>query len=144
MRFELVVPDNPAQADREAIVGPLVAYNTGKAGPHGYKLVAVLLRDLDTGQTIGGLWGNLSYRWLYIDLLYVPEVLRGNGVGSEIVRRAEAIARASDCVGVRLDTHSFQAPDFYRKLGYEVFGILADNPPGTRRFFLHKRLLPSG
>ena len=99
---------------------------------------------MENGQTIGGLWGSVSYGWLHIDLLYVPEVLRGNGVGSEIMRQAEAIARASDCVGVRLDTHSFQAPDFYRKLGYEIFGILEDNPPGTRRFFLHKRLLPSG
>ena len=143
MRFEFVVPDEPSQADREAIVWPLVAYNISKAGPHEHRLVAVLLRDLDTGQTIGGLWGSLSYRWLHIDLLFVPEALRGNDVGSEIMRRAEAIARDNDCVGIRLDTHSFQAPDFYRKLGYEVFGVLDDNPPGTQRFFLHKGLAPA-
>ena len=143
MGFDLVVPLNPAPADRDAIVAPLVAYNTSKAGAPGYKPVAILVRDHESARTIGGLWGSISYQWLHIDLLYVPEAHRGNGVGAEIMQRAEEIARANDCVGLRVDTHSFQAPGFYSKLGYEIFGTLDDNPPGTRRFFLHKRLSPA-
>jgi GNAT superfamily N-acetyltransferase len=144
MPLEIVVPDAPTPAEREAILAPLVAYNTDKAGPSGHKPIAVLLRDRDSGQTVGGLWASVSYRWLHIDLLFVPEALRGRDLGTELMRRAEAVALANDCVGIRLDTHTFQAPDFYRKLGYEIFGVLDDNPPGTRRFFLHKRLSSGG
>ena len=144
MSFEIVIPANPLTSDREAILAPLVAYNTSKAGPSGHKPVAILLRDRETGETLGGVWASVSYRWLHIDLLFVPEALRGKHVGSELMRRAEQIAAENDCVGIRLDTHSFQAPDFYRKLGYEVFGFFDDNPPGTRRFFFQKRLLARG
>jgi len=54
--------------------------------------------------------------------------------------RAEAIARAHGCVGIWLDTFSFQARGFYEKLGFAVFGTMEDFPPGHQRFFLQKRL----
>jgi hypothetical protein len=41
---------------------------------------------------------------------------------------------------VFLDTFSFQAPGFYQKLGYRVFGELVDFPPGHTRQYLTKRL----
>ena len=44
------------------------------------------------------------------------------------------------CRSAHLDTFSFQAPDFYKKLGYRVFGAI-DYPPDHRRFFLQKRLV---
>jgi ribosomal protein S18 acetylase RimI-like enzyme len=59
---------------------------------------------------------------------------------SALMREAEAVARENGCTGIWLDTFSFQAPGFYEKLGYTVFGTLADYPPGHSRFFLHKTL----
>ena len=50
----------------------------------------------------------------------------------------EAVNRG--CHGAWLDTFEFQARGFYEKLGYEVFGSLDDNPRGSRRFFLRRRL----
>jgi hypothetical protein len=47
------------------------------------------------------------------------------------------------CVGVWLDTFSFQARGFYEKLGYRVFGEVADYPPGHTRHFLKKSLCAS-
>jgi len=52
----------------------------------------------------------------------------------------EKIARASDCIGIWLDTYEFQARGFYEKIGFEVFGTLEDHPAGSQRFFLRKRL----
>lgn len=103
----------------------------------------ILLRDRAAGSTIGGLWGRSVYDWLYVELLAVPEDLRGQGVGSTLMRQAETIAIERGCVGVWLDTYGFQARGFYEKLGYEVFGVLDDHPRGSQRFFLRKLLASS-
>jgi ribosomal protein S18 acetylase RimI-like enzyme len=65
---------------------------------------------------------------------------RGGGWGRALLERAEEEAIARGLQGVWLDTFSFQAPGFYQKLGYEVFGTLADYPPGHTRYFLRKTL----
>jgi GNAT superfamily N-acetyltransferase len=139
-QFEIVVADNPPPEERQAILEPLRAFNETRAGPSGYRTLAVLLRDTESGKTIGGLWARLSYGWLHIDLLFVPEKLRGEGVGTGLVRQAETVALEGGHIGVWVDTHEFQALGFYQKLGYEVFGVLPDHPRGQRHFFLYKRL----
>jgi hypothetical protein len=53
---------------------------------------------------------------------------------------AEAEAVQRGCRAVALDTFSFQARGFYERLGYSVFGVLNDCPPGHSRFYLTKRL----
>lgn len=136
----IVIPEQPSDADRKAIVDALVAFNDKTAGPSGYQPLAVLIQDPDSGQTIGGLWGKTIYDWLFVELLVVPDRYRGQDIGSRILTRAEDIARSRGCIGVWLDTYAFQAPDFYSKLGYEIFGTLDDHPRGSRRFFLKKRL----
>jgi GNAT superfamily N-acetyltransferase len=140
MQFETIVADNPPPAERESILRPLRAYNEKRGGPVGYRELAVLLRDLQRGETIGGLWARSAYDWLYIDLLFVPEQLRGGGLGTRLVRQAEAIALERGHVGTWVYTFEFQALGFYQKLGYEVFGVVPDHPRGQRCFFLHKRL----
>jgi GNAT superfamily N-acetyltransferase len=139
MQFEIVVTDNPPPSERQSILDPLNAYNEMHGGPSRYRTLAVLLRDPKNGETIGGLWAVSAYDWLRIDLLFVPEELRGEGLGSRLVCQAEAIALERAHLGVWLDTFEFQAFGFYQKLGYEVFGIMPDHPCGRPHFFLHKR-----
>jgi ribosomal protein S18 acetylase RimI-like enzyme len=55
---------------------------------------------------------------------------------------AEDLAREMNCIGIWLDTFDFQAPEFYRRLGFSEFGQIEDHPPGHRRFFMRKRLQP--
>lgn len=133
------IASTPSDADRSAIVEALVAYNDQAAGPSGYQPLAVLIQD-DSGKTIGGLWGKTVYDWLFVELLVVPEQLRGQDIGTELLDRAEGIARARGCIGVWLDTYGFQARGFYEKRGYAVFGTIDDHPRGGCRFFLKKRL----
>ena len=87
-----------------------------------------------------GLWGVSYFRWLFVENFVLPEALRGQGLGTRLMREAEAVALARGCLGVWLDTFTFQARGFYEKLGYRVFGAIDDYPPGHRRFFLAKRL----
>jgi GNAT superfamily N-acetyltransferase len=133
---------SPQPADREAIVDGLVAFNEERGGPSGYEVVAILLKD-DDGKTLGGLWGKIFYGWLFVELLFVPEALRGIGLGSEMLEAAERHASDRGCVGIWLDTHDFQAPEFYRARGYQVFGRLDDHSSGKNRQFFRKVLSAS-
>ena len=128
-----------AETDRGAIFQSLSAYNDAHVGPSHYAPLAIVLRD-EAGTQLGGLWGHLYYDWLFIELLFVPEAVRGQGFGSRLLADAEAAAREKGCVGIWLDSFSFQAPGFYLKHGFEVWGTLDDYPRGHRRVFLRKRL----
>lgn len=140
MTPNIVFTDAPDYAAREPILRALIAYSESRAQPMNARPVAVLLNDPQTGHLIGGLWGRTAWAWLHMDTLYVPEAFRGAGLGSKLVRMAEAEAIGRGCVGAWLDTFSFQARAFYERLGYRVAGTIDDQPPGHARHFLHKRL----
>lgn len=127
---------------RAAIVEGLMAFNASKTadfeGP--MAIIGLTLTNPETGMVDGGLTARIGYAWMFVELLFVPERLRGQGVGCELMLKAEAIARDKGCIGSRLDTFSFQARGFYEKLGYAVFGEITDCPPGHSRYFLHKQL----
>ncbi len=137
----LVVSEERHGADREIILAKLAAFEEAAAGPLDIRPLAILIKD-EAGATLGGLIGRSLFRWLIVELLFVPEARRGRGLGAAVMARAEGIARERGCVGVWLDTYSFQAPGFYRKLGYEPFGQVDDHPPGATRHFMLKRLAP--
>src|SRR5438874_6943653 len=67
-------------------------------------------------QCVGGLLGATELSWLKIDILAVHAEYRRSGIGRRLMQLAEEEARSRGCRHVFLDTMSFQAPDFYRKL----------------------------
>jgi GNAT superfamily N-acetyltransferase len=139
MKLRIEQSQNPTDEERQAILLPLRAYNAAQAGVSTPEPIALLVRD-ESGEILGGLHGRVFYRWLYIDLLSVPEQARRQGIGSTLMQMAEDLAREKGCIGVWLDTFDFQAPAFYRTLGYSELGQIADYPPGHTRFFFQKRL----
>jgi GNAT superfamily N-acetyltransferase len=138
-RIEMAV--NPGEDERAAILRPLRAYNLAQAGDPKPEAVALLVRDEQSNEIIGGLYGEIFYRWLFIELLAIPEQTRGQGTGSRLMDMAEALAREKGCVGIWLDTFDFQAPAFYQKHGFSEFGHLDNFPPEHKRFFFQKRLV---
>ena len=137
-RIEIAV--NPGEAERSAILFPLNAFNVASAGDPKPEKVALLVRDELTNEIIGGLYGSIFYRWLFIELLAVPEQTRGQGTGSRLMEMAEELAREKGCVGIWLDTFDFQAPEFYPKHAFTRFGQLDEFPPGHQRYFFQKQL----
>ena len=137
--IELIVTDSPAPADRDAILDGLNTYNRDETGGADAQPLAVLIRG-ERGVTTGGLLGRTWLGWLYVELLYVPDGLRGSGVGRDLMLRAEAEAEARGCIGIWLNTFSFQARGFYEKLGFTLIGQIDDYPVGHQRYFLQKRL----
>ncbi|ABA75309.1 MULTISPECIES: GNAT family N-acetyltransferase [Pseudomonas] len=140
MTLRIELSQDPTEEQRAAILAPLRAHNIAKAGPSLYEPVALLVRD-DNDAILGGLYGHTFYRWLFIELLAVPEEGRGQGIGSKLMNMVEEFAREKDCVGIWLDTFDFQAPGFYKKLGYTECGEIVDYPLGHKRHFFQKRLI---
>jgi len=140
MEPKIVLTESAAQADREVILRGLVGFNERHVGAANFKPLVLLLQHPPSETTVGGLWGRTAYDWCFVELLFVPEELRGRKLGRDLMMKAEEEARRRSCVGVFLDTFEFQARGFYEKLGYAVFGELPDHPIGTRHFFMHKSL----
>jgi len=135
---EIIVTDTPADADRAVILDGLMAHGESRAGASERKPLAVLVRDAE-GKTVGGLWGRTSWRWLFIEIIWLPERLRGRGRGTDLIRRAEDEAVRRGCVGAWLDSFDFQAgARYYERLGYTVFGTIENYPPGHHRSYLRK------
>ena len=139
MAHTIELTDTVDEAVRNAIVRPLVAYNALQTGISDFRPLVLALKD-DQGEVVGGLWGRTGYSWLYVELLVVPESLRGRRIGTELLARAEAEARARGCQGAWLDTFEFQARGFYERLGYRCFGELNEYPPGFASYFMTKVL----
>ena len=140
MSVEIQLSENATEAERLGILTPLLAHNLANGGDDAHETFALLLRDSGSNEVIGGLYGKVSYQWLLIDLVSVPESMRGRGIGERLMRMAEDIAQKKNCTGILLETFSFQAPGFYQKLGYSEFGRLADYPPGHTRLYYQKLL----
>ena len=136
----IIVDEKPEPSLREAILRPLRDYNASKIGPVIVEPLAVFLRHPESDAIIGGLWGTLVADWLSIELLYVPDELRMRGIGSSLMKKAEEIAAKHGCIGIKLDTFTFQAPGFYERLGYRAFGRLMDHPKGHEQIYYFKNL----
>lgn len=117
----------------------LNGYNHDAGGPHNDQDLWFIARD-DSGAVVGGLKGSSEYGWLFVEWLWIGAGARKRGLGIELLGKAEEVARQRGCIGVHLDSYTFQAPEFYKRHGYEEFGRIDDYPPGQSRVWLKKRL----
>jgi GNAT superfamily N-acetyltransferase len=143
--YRIQVNEQAGESSRAAIQTPLLQFNQSLVGPSQQQMLCVeVLNDAGgvMGGVIGGLWGHTSFGWLYTQLLVVPEALRGQGVGRQLLQAAELLALQRGCHGAWLDTFNPQALLFYERVGYQRFGQLADFPAGGTRYFLKKELAP--
>ena len=137
--YALTIEDSAAPADQEALVQGLNEHAARHTPRPGFKPLGAFLRD-DRGALIGGAYGYVNWNWLFINLVWISESVRGAGHGRRMILALEQAARERGCTHAHLDTFSFQARPFYEKLGYEVFSTLDDYPPGHQRFFMKKAL----
>ena len=127
------------EKDTEFVRDALYAFNRERVGDDGHTPLNIVEEDSD-GNIIGGILGGTYWGWMYIDILWVNEKHRGKGLGSRLVSMAEDEARRRGCHHVHVDTMSWQAPGFYKKLGYELIGVLPDIPKGNEKYLFIKAL----
>jgi len=91
-------------------------------------------------QPIAGIYAYTRGGCLDIRFLWVREEFRGVGLGSKLMHAVEQEAIRRGCHIATLETHSFQAPGFYQKLGYDAIGVLDGYPVGHKKHDLKKVL----
>jgi ribosomal protein S18 acetylase RimI-like enzyme len=139
MELTFTLRAEPTPEERFRIIDPLIDHNEAQAGPRNTKEFAITVGS-DSGQFIGGLLGFTHFNHFFVSAIYVDQQFRKEGIGRELMARAETLALEQSCDAIYLDTFDFQAPGFYEKLGFKVFGKLEEYPPGHARFFLVKRI----
>jgi GNAT superfamily N-acetyltransferase len=140
---KIELTDSPSPEDLAVITEGLTDFNELEVGPSERRLLAVLIHDENCpspGKVIGGLSGYTAWGWLFTQLLFIPESLRGQGMASRLLNAAEKEARARGCGGACIDTFNPVALQAYKRQGYEVFGELPAFVCNRTRSFLRKTL----
>mgnify|MGYP000940664483 CR=1 FL=1 len=137
--YQITSEEDADPEDVHRVRQGLSEYNLKYAPEDNYHRVNLFIRD-GNGEIAGGLLGETFWRWLHVDILWISDELRGQGYGTHLIQTAEDQARQNGCLYSSLDTMDFQALPFYEKLGYSVFGVLEDMPPGHKRYFLRRTL----
>ena len=128
----------PAEEDFEVIKNGLNGFNETYTGLLLKEKVSSFVKDKND-TTVGGILGEIHWGWLYVKGLWVSDSVRSKGLGSKLLQKLEDYAFSKGITNYRLETTSFQALEFYKKQGYELFGELPDMPPSFTSYFLKKQ-----
>lgn len=137
MKFN--VTDKIKKQEEETIFRGLLEYNLDRIEDKNPKDLGVYMED-EKGEMIAGLIGNTHGNWMTVKYLWVSEKLRGQNIGSQILKKAEETAKERGCKYAFLDTFSFQAPEFYKKYGYKEQFVLEEYPVEGKRYYFTKNL----
>jgi GNAT superfamily N-acetyltransferase len=137
---KIVLTDEPEAADIAVVADGLRDYNTSRAGYDDYRRIAIFVTDPESGATLGGIYGGSYMGQMSIERVYLPATLRGDRLGSRLLKMAEDEARRRGCSRLTLNTMEIQAQGFYLKLGFETAAALTCDPPGINRYVMTKKL----
>ena len=129
--------DHPSADDLAHISQQFRSFNDHEGGVFPSKELHLFAYSPDE-QIIGGLVGDISWGWLHVDILWVAESYRQNGIGTSLMDRAEAEAVVMGVEQAYLETTDFQALGFYKKRGYLAFAQMENQPPGHICYYMKK------
>ena len=128
------------ESQKSQIIGDLIrSYNRSKREAAESEPLNIYVED-DSGELMAGLVGETFGNWLEIEYLFVKEDIRGQGIGSQLLQRAESEAKKRNCRFAFVNTYQFQAPAFYQKHGYKEVFTLKDYPYTGQRHYYQKDL----
>ena len=139
----------PTESDLEEIKTALRDFNRNFIPQSKFRALGIFVED-EKGNKQAGIVAETVGNWMYIQMLWVDESMRGKDVGTQLIAEAEEEAKARGCRYSLVDTFSFQARPFYERMGYHMQMALEDyiadsrapdDAPSTHtRFFLTKSL----
>lgn len=137
-KFQIELANTASEPEIARIRDGLAEFNRSRIPDKAHAPLVLTLSA--EAEFLGGLIGYLAYGWLFVETLWVAEPARGQGQGRRLMIAVEDEAKRRGVRNAWLDTFSFQARDFYERVGYSIFGELEDFPPGHRRYFMRKAL----
>ena len=140
--MKLKVTDIIDQKSYDRVVELLVEYNLSKTKQFEKEInkpIEIIARN-ELNEIIGGLYGRSLWGTLEIKTFVVKTENRNEGIGRKLIEQAEKEAKNRNCRFISLDTFSFQAPEFYEKLGFIKIGTETDFPKGFEKLYYRKKL----
>ena len=129
----------PDEEDKKTLVDGLLAHHAASGNPRKTELLSMWLKD-DNDKVYGGIIVSFLWNGMEINSLWVDEKVRKQGWGRNLMRMAEEEAVRRGCTIAYTSTFPWQAPEFYVKLGYSLYGELEDYPPGHSLSYFYKKL----
>ena len=117
----------------------LIAFNALHVPNGTYEEVNLCVKN-ENGEIVAGLNSVVCWNWMEVDILWVEEKSREQGLGKRLLEEAEQIAKQKDCTFIKLNTFSFQAPEFYKKYGYKEIAVIENAPLGSKHYYFKKDL----
>ena len=128
------------ESQKSQEIGDLIrSYNRSKREAAESEPLNLYVED-EHGEIMAGLVAETFGNWLEIEYLFVKEDLRGQGIGSQLLKQAESEAKKRNCRFAFVNTYQFQAPAFYQKHGYKEVFTLKDYPYTGQRHYYQKEL----
>ena len=128
------------ESQKSKVIGDLIrSYNRSKREAAEIESLNLYVED-EHGEIMAGLVAETFGNWLEIEYLFVKDDLRGQGIGSQLLQRAESEAKNRNCRYVFVNTYQFQAPAFYQKHDYQEVFTLKDYPCTGQRHYYQKDL----
>lgn len=119
MNYQITYEKNPKSEDIQILNDGIMEEAKEKKGMKQLDFFAFFIRD-ENGKIIGGCGGDNMYGGLYVGQLWVTESLRGKGYGTQLMKKAETLAKESKCNFIAVNTFDWEALDFYKNLGFYV------------------------
>jgi ribosomal protein S18 acetylase RimI-like enzyme len=142
VELKLAFEEPISEQSRRLLTEELVAFQTELYGESHYTTIGYFWTD-EEGRMKGGLSGRFRWGWLYIEMIWVAEELRGQGHGLRLLEEAEAFARSRGGIAVQVDAGGDTALPFFQRNGYHIVGSMPGYPPGSSHHSLRKWLVDS-
>jgi GNAT superfamily N-acetyltransferase len=137
MNIEVV--ENPEQDLIEYLDKKIADFNWANWEVSERTPLAVQIKNAQ-GEVVAGAAGRTFGDWLLLNTLWVSDELRGQNIGSQILKEIEQAAKKRGCTQCLLDTLNFQAMPFYEKHGYQTQWVQQGYPKTGCKYYMLKAL----
>lgn len=138
--MQIVYEENPDNNDIQILTQGIIDYAKEQRDHKSMEPFAFFIRG-EAGQIRGGCNGNIGYDWVYIDQLWVDKAFRGKGYGASLMHAAEELGKQKNCISAAVNTMDWEAPEFYKKLGYRIEFERHGLAKNSVFYYLRKELL---
>jgi len=125
--------------ERDIMVKGLLSHHASKGHPRKSSSYSVSLKDKNEN-VLGAVVVTFLWNGMEINSLWIDEPIRGQGWGSKLMEAVENEGKKRGCTIAYTNTFTWQAPGFYEKRGYKIYGKLDNFPKGASLTYFVKQL----